>query len=64
MSGLDTPENAEWRQKTREIAESVVRPLSQKYDEAQEYPWEIKDAPRRSRVDGMLDSEGIRRRRG
>ncbi len=44
MSRLDTPENARWRQKARDIAEKVIRPLSKKYDELQEYPWEIKDA--------------------
>ncbi len=44
MSRLDTPENARWRQTARDIAEKVIRPLSKKYDELQEYPWEIKDA--------------------
>jgi alkylation response protein AidB-like acyl-CoA dehydrogenase len=44
MAGLDTPENDSWRQKARDIAERVVRPASKKYDELQQYPWEIKDA--------------------
>ena len=28
----------------RDVAEKVVRPLSKKYDDLQEYPWEIRDA--------------------
>ncbi|MCB9831778.1 MAG: acyl-CoA dehydrogenase family protein [Planctomycetes bacterium] len=44
MSALDTAENAMWRQKARDVAEKVVRPLSKKYDDLQEYPWEIRDA--------------------
>ncbi len=42
--GLLTEQNRMWRDKARSIAEEVVRPLARKYDEAQEYPWEIKDA--------------------
>ncbi len=37
-------ENLRWKAKAREIAEEVVRPLAKKYDELQEYPWEVKDA--------------------
>jgi butyryl-CoA dehydrogenase len=37
-------QNRMWQAKAREIAETVVRPLAKKYDELQEYPWEIKDA--------------------
>ncbi len=44
MAGLYTPENDRWRGKARDVAERVVRPLARKYDEAQEYPWEIRDA--------------------
>ncbi len=39
-----TEENLRWKAKAHEIAEQVVRPLARKYDELQEYPWEIKDA--------------------
>ncbi len=39
-----TEENLHWKQKAHEVAEKVVRPLAKKYDELQEYPWEIKDA--------------------
>ena len=44
MSGLLTDENLKWQAKARAVAEEVVRPLAAKYDRAQEYPWEIKDA--------------------
>ena len=44
MSALDSQENARWRAKARDLAETVVRPLAQKYDQLQEYPWEIKEA--------------------
>jgi butyryl-CoA dehydrogenase len=33
-----------WRERARAVAEKVVRPLAAKYDQLQEYPWEIKDA--------------------
>jgi butyryl-CoA dehydrogenase len=33
-----------WRARAREVAEKYVRPLAAKYDKAQEYPWEIKEA--------------------
>ncbi len=36
--------NRTWRDKAREVAEKVVRPLARKYDDLQEYPWEIKEA--------------------
>jgi len=39
-----TEENLHWKARARAVAEEVVRPLSKKYDEAQEYPWEIKEA--------------------
>ncbi|OHB70299.1 MAG: acyl-CoA dehydrogenase [Planctomycetes bacterium RBG_16_43_13] len=44
MDELLTKENLEWRDRARQIADEVVRPLSAKYDRAQEYPWEIKEA--------------------
>jgi len=37
-------ENHDWRERAREVAEKVVRPLAQKYDREQTYPWEIKEA--------------------
>ena len=33
-----------WRERARNVAEKVVRPLAAKYDREQEYPWEIKEA--------------------
>ena len=44
MSALDTPENAMWRERARNVADKVLRPLAKKYDDLQEYPWEIRDA--------------------
>jgi len=44
MSGILNAQNLEWRERAREVAEKVVRPLAAKYDRAQEYPWEIKEA--------------------
>lgn len=41
---LLTEENLEWQARARDVAERVVRPLAAKYDDAQEYPWEIRDA--------------------
>ncbi|HKQ18458.1 MAG TPA: acyl-CoA dehydrogenase family protein [Candidatus Eisenbacteria bacterium] len=44
MSGFLTEQNLMWRARAREVAEKHVRPLAAKYDRAQEYPWEIKQA--------------------
>jgi alkylation response protein AidB-like acyl-CoA dehydrogenase len=44
MMPLLTVENRHWQEKAREVAEKAVRPLARKYDELQEYPWEIRDA--------------------
>jgi butyryl-CoA dehydrogenase len=37
-------QNRMWRDKAREMAEKVIRPVAKKYDELQEYPWEVRDA--------------------
>ena len=42
--GIHTEEQLHWKSVAHKIAEDVVRPLAKKYDELQEYPWEIKDA--------------------
>ena len=34
-------QNRMWQEKARQVAEKVVRPLARKFDELQEYPWEI-----------------------
>jgi len=39
-----TEENLHWKAKAHEVAEKVVRPLAAKYDDLQEYPWEVKEA--------------------
>jgi len=44
VSGLLSEQNLMWRQRAREVAEKYVRPNAAKYDKAQEYPWDIKDA--------------------
>jgi len=44
LSGFLTEQNLMWRARAREVAEKYVRPLAAKYDRAQEYPWEIKQA--------------------
>ena len=37
-------ESLKWKEIAHEVAERVVRPLAKKYDDLQEYPWEIKEA--------------------
>ncbi len=44
LDQLFTAENLHWRDKARDIADRIVRPLAAKYDREQEYPWEIRDA--------------------
>ncbi len=44
MSAFLTETNLKWRARAREVAEKVVRPVAAKYDKAQEYPWEVKQA--------------------
>jgi butyryl-CoA dehydrogenase len=39
-----TAENHAWRERARDVADRIVRPLAAKYDREQTYPWEIKDA--------------------
>lgn len=41
---LLTDTNKMWRDRARAVADEVVRPVARKYDEAQEYPWEVKEA--------------------
>jgi alkylation response protein AidB-like acyl-CoA dehydrogenase len=44
VAGFLSEQNLMWRERARAVAEKVVRPLAAKYDQLQEYPWEIKDA--------------------
>ena len=53
MDELFSAENLKWRDKAREIAETVVRPLAAKYDRLQEYPWEIRDALKEAGLFGV-----------
>ena len=39
-----TADQLHWKAIAHKVAEEVVRPLAKKYDELQQYPWEIKDA--------------------
>ena len=41
---LLTPENVEYVQRAREVAETVMRPVAAKYDREQTYPWEVQRA--------------------
>jgi butyryl-CoA dehydrogenase len=40
---LLSPANQEWKDRARDVAERVIRPVAAKYDRLQEYPWEVKD---------------------
>jgi len=44
MQPFLTEENLKWKSLAHQVAEEVVRPVAKKYDELQEYPWEIKKA--------------------
>ncbi len=41
---LYTKEQVDLRNRARELAENVMRPVAAKYDVAQEYPWEVQKA--------------------
>jgi alkylation response protein AidB-like acyl-CoA dehydrogenase len=44
VSSFLSEQNLMWRERAREVAEKYVRPNAAKYDKAQEYPWDIKEA--------------------
>jgi alkylation response protein AidB-like acyl-CoA dehydrogenase len=44
VDDLLSPATLAWRDKAREIAEEIVRPGAWKWDHAQTYPYEVKDA--------------------
>ena len=50
---LYTPQQVELRNRARELAETVMRPVAAKYDEAQEYPWEVQHAIRDAGLSGV-----------
>ena len=53
MDELLTPENQEYRRRTREFAERYIRPVAAKYDRLQEYPWEVMEALRKEGLTGV-----------
>ena len=50
---LYTPQQIELRSRARELAETIMRPVAAKYDEAQEYPWEVQHAIRDAGLSGV-----------
>ena len=50
---LLTPENVEYIQRAKEIAEQVMRPPAAEYDRKQEYPWEVHNAIRDAHLSGV-----------
>ncbi len=50
---LYTPQQMELRQRARDLAETVMRPLAAKYDVAQEYPWEVQKAIKAAELSGV-----------
>ena len=50
---LYTPKQIELRNRARELAETAMRPVAAKYDEAQEYPWEVQKAIKEAGLSGV-----------
>jgi len=50
---LYTPGQVELRNRARELAENVIRPVAAKYDVAQEYPWEVQEAIKEAGLSGV-----------
>jgi butyryl-CoA dehydrogenase len=53
LNELLTPENVEYQQRAREVAEKVMRPVAAKYDVEQTYPWEVQEAIRDAGLSGV-----------
>ena len=51
--GLYTKQQIDLKNRTRELAESVMRPVAAKYDEEQTYPWEVQHAIRDAGLSGV-----------
>jgi butyryl-CoA dehydrogenase len=49
---LYTDHQIELRERARDLAENVMRPVAAKYDEAQEYPWEVQKAIKQAGLSG------------
>ena len=50
---LLTPQNLEYIERAREVAETVMRPLAAKYDREQAYPWEVQEAIKKAGLSGV-----------
>jgi len=50
---LHTEQQIELRERARHLAEEVMRPVAAKYDEAQEYPWEVQKAIKEAGLSGV-----------
>ncbi|MCL7956370.1 MAG: acyl-CoA dehydrogenase family protein [marine benthic group bacterium] len=50
---LYTPLQIELRNRARDLAENVMRPVAAKYDEEQTYPWEVQHAIRDAGLSGV-----------
>jgi len=50
---LYTEQQIALRERARQLAEEVMRPVAAKYDEAQEYPWEVQEAIKEAGLSGV-----------
>ena len=50
---LYTPQQIDLRQRARELADTVMRPVAAKYDIEQTYPWEVQQAIRQAGLSGV-----------
>jgi butyryl-CoA dehydrogenase len=53
IEDLYTKQQIELRERARQLAEEVMRPVAAKYDEAQEYPWEVQKAIKAAELSGV-----------
>ncbi len=53
MNAVLTKSQIELQERTRDLAESVMRPVAAKYDEEQTYPWEVQHAIRDAGLSGV-----------
>ena len=50
---LLTPENVEYIERARHVAETAMRPVAAKYDREQSYPWEVQKAIKEAGLAGV-----------
>ncbi|HEX6850422.1 MAG TPA: acyl-CoA dehydrogenase family protein [Candidatus Polarisedimenticolaceae bacterium] len=50
---LFTPQNLDFRERAREVAEKVMRPVAAKHDVEQTYPWEVQRAIKEAGLSGV-----------